>query len=414
MKDNIAKLVEKWKPLLEDSRFTPIDDMRTLQNTAVLLENNDRALAESSTANTPAMASFDPVMMQVVRRSSPVLVAYDLCGVQPMTMPTGVVFAMRARYIDQPAQINHIPGQAGIPASVGEEALFNEADYTYSGTKQGRDGTNPFDGSTYSTGSAMETAVAETSKPADMGLSIEKVTVTAKTRQLRASASIEIRQDLAAVHGMDADAELARILSEELMFETNRELIRTIYTIAKQGSANTGNPGTYDLLANSDGRWLAERAKALWFHIQREANQVGIETRRGKGNVLLCSVDVAALLGIAGIMQYAPGMTGSYTTVDVTGPSYVGNIADIKVYVDPYVTGNGFVVGYRGANSMDAGLFYCPYVSATLFNATDPVTLAPVLGIKSRYALVGNPFAQQGMLLANSNPYFRKTQVLSL
>lgn len=412
--NKVDTLIEKWKPLLENKKFPEIKDKTKLGHMAVLLENQDHALTEAASTNTPAIASYDNVMMDMARRAVPNFLAYDLAGFQPMSMPTGVIFAMRA-HASTPGTVSNTPGVAGTPAVLGDEILFNESVTSFSGAGA-HVGTNPFDGSTYTTGTAMATLTAETSVASEIGIGIEKVTVTAKTRQLRASASIELRQDLAAIHGIDADAELSRILGEELTFATNRELVRTIYTIAKPGSQNTTTPGTYDLTGDADGRWLGERAKALWFHIQREANLVGIQTRRGKGNLVVCDVNTAALLGMSGIMTYAPGMQSmaSFATVDVTGPTLVGTVADMKIYVDPYVTGTGAVVGYRGSNNMDAGLFYAPYVTATLFTATDPVTFAPTLGIKSRYAVVGNPFANSGILTANTNPYFRKFQITGL
>lgn len=406
-------LVEKWAPVIDKDPSLPgIKDPERLAVTAQLLENEDRALTESASVNTAQITSYDPVLMQIVRRSSPQLIAYDVAGLQTMKMPTGVIFAMKANYVMTPAIINMTPGVAGAAAVNGPEALFNEADTSWSGSGP-QIGTNPFDGSTYITGTGQYKDTAETSIAAQMGISIEKVTVEAKTRQLRGSASIELRQDLAAVHGLDADAEMANILSQELLFETNRELIRTIYTAAKVGAQTTFNPGIFDLLIDSDGRWAGERIKGLILQIQRDANQIGIETRRGKGNGVLVSATVGSALALAGVLTYAPGLEEqiNFRTVDVTGPTYVGNLQGIKVYVDPYVTGDGYCVFYKGANPKDAGIFFAPYVLAQMFQAVDSVTFAPALGMKSRYAIVANPFTT---LNANENVYYRKAAVFHI
>jgi hypothetical protein len=417
IQQNVHTLIEKWEPLMEMG--PPIVDQHRRAVTAQLLENQDRALMESTaTSATNTMSGFDPILMSMIRRAVPNMIAYDVCGVQPMTMPTGVIFAMRARYVGNEAVINQTPGTPGTQPVQGNEALYNESNTGFGGDATvAHTGDNPYGTSAYTTGSAMPTGTGETSAFAAMGLSIEKVTVTAKTRQLRATASLELRQDLMSVHGLDADQELTAILSNELLSETNREIIRTIYTVAKQGASNTTTAGTWNALTDSDGRWFGERAKGLMYQIQKEANAIGFDTRRGKGNFIITTADVASALGLAGILVWAPGLADEvdFKTVDVTGPTYVGNVLGLKVYVDPYVTGSGVTVGYKGANPMDAGLFYAPYVAAQLYPATDPTTFAPVLGIKSRYAIATNPFVNaSGVPTVGTNYYYRKFTVTGL
>ena len=336
---------------------------------------------------------------------APKLIAYDVTGVQPMSGPTGLIFALRARYADN----------ADLTAAT--EALHNEADTDWSGAASPvHAGTNPFDGSTYTTGQAMDTATAEgTDRWNQMGVTVEKSSVEAKSRQLRADYSIELAQDLRAIHGLDAENELANILSTEIITEINREVVRLIYGIAVPGASDATTPGTFDLDVDADGRWSVEKFKGLVFQLERDANKIAYQTRRGKGNVIICSADVASALAMAGVLDYAPALQqGSDLDVDVTGTTYAGNFkGKFKVYVDPYVTGEGYVVGYRGSNQYDAGFFYCPYVPLQLVRATNQDSFQPAIGFKTRYGLVSNPFVTNG-LSANQNFYYRKVQVTNI
>ena len=397
--DNAEKqaLLEKWSGALDVDGESPITDPHKRYVTARLLENESQALTEAAN-NTSSVATYDPVLIKMVRRTAPVLIAYDICGVQPMSMPTGLAFAMKTRY------------NAGATTEV--EALFNEADTSHSGTGA-HVGADPFGTASYTTGTALDTTAGESATSwNEMGMTIEKVPVVAKTRQLRSTYSIELAQDLRAVHGMDAESELTNILSNEVVAETNREIVRTIYAVAKPGAQYTTTPGTFDLHTDSDGRWSVERVKGLAIAIEREANAIARDTRRGKGNFIITSSDVASALNLAGVLDYAPALQ-AMTTMDVdnTGVSFTGNFGRFRVYVDPYLDGDGIVVGYKGNHAYDAGLIYSPYVPATLYTTTDPATFQPALGIKSRYAVTANPLTS---MTVNENVYYRKFAVANL
>ena len=457
-------LQDKWAPLLEHEGLDKIADPHRRAVTAVLLENQEKFLQEqnafaqsgsllteaptnaagtggftgSSAAGGP-VAGFDPVLISLIRRSMPNLVAYDLAGVQPMNGPTGLIFAMRSRYTDQS----------------GTEALFDEADTGFSGQNSQRDlgvgapyagatgigstdqvGSNPGllnTGDDYSVGTGMNTGDSETlgevegtSAFAEMAFSIEKVTVTAKSRALKAEYSLELAQDLKAIHGLNAEAELANILSSEILAEINREVIRTIYKTAEQGAAtNVANQGVFDLDVDSNGRWSVEKFKGLLFQIERDANAIAQRTRRGKGNIILCSADVASALTMAGVLDYTPALNANLN-VDDTGNTFAGTLmGKYRVYIDPY-SANGaaaqyYVAGYKGSSPYDAGMFYCPYVPLQMVRAVGENNFQPKIGFKTRYGMVANPFAEGnvsnqglGRLTSNSNRYYRRVQVKNL
>ncbi len=457
---NYQQLTEKWAPLLDHEGSGVIKDNHRRNVTAVLLENQEQMLQEessflseasptnsagtggfsgSSTAAGP-VAGFDPVLISLIRRAMPNLVAYDLAGVQPMSGPTGLIFAMRSRYTNQS----------------GTEALFNEPDTAFSGqdsdqsltggqTDQAagfgtgsQSGSNPAvlnpvgsaTTSAYNVGQGMATGESEALGDAaanafqEMAFSIEKVTVTAKSRALKAEYSLELAQDLKAIHGLNAEAELANILSTEILAEINREVIRSIYKVAEQGATlNTATAGEFDLDVDSNGRWSVEKFKGLLFQIERDANAIAQRTRRGKGNVVLCSADVASALTMAGILDYTPALNANLN-VDDTGNTFAGTLAGkYKVYIDPFAANNAanqyYVVGYKGSSPYDAGMFYCPYVPLQMVRAVGQDTFQPKIGFKTRYGMVANPFAEgttQGMgrLLANSNRYYRRVTVKNL
>jgi hypothetical protein len=455
-------LQEKWAPLLNYEGLDSIKDSHRRAVTAVLLENQERFLREQSSfetagsflAETPAnlvgdggytsgggqtVAGFDPVLISLIRRAMPNLVAYDLAGVQPMTGPTGLIFAMRSRYETQN----------------GREALFDEPDTGFSGQNEGFDlttgntgtgvgmgttgqsGTNPgllnptatATEADYNVGQGMRTDSAEDLGTSgdnfnQMAFSIEKVTVTAKSRALKAEYSLELAQDLKAIHGLNAEAELANILSSEILAEINREVIRTIYKTAEQGAtANTSTAGVFDLDVDSNGRWSVEKFKGLLFQIERDANAIAQRTRRGKGNVIMCSADVASALSMAGVLDYTPALNANLN-VDDTGNTFAGVLmGKWRVYIDPYAANNAaqqyYVVGYKGSSPYDAGLFYCPYVPLQMVRAVGEDTFQPKIGFKTRYGIVANPFAQgtsvgAGALTTNSNRYYRRVQVKNL
>mgnify|MGYP006216545519 FL=1 len=474
------QLQEKWAPLLDYEGLDPIKDSHRRAVTSVLLENQEKFLKEEqafssginlmeaptnsansagaqggfgadSTAAGPT-AGFDPVLISLIRRAMPNLVAYDLAGVQPMSGPTGLIFAMRSRFTNQS----------------GTEALFNEADTAFSGTDANSDttltrpfsdvntgigtvtqaGTNPSalnpvgtastNEAGYTVGQGMPTGDAEsldgTGNDAfnQMAFSIEKVTVTAKSRALKAEYSLELAQDLKAIHGLNAEAELANILSTEILAEINREVIRTIYMTAEQGAvSNTSTAGNFDLDIDSNGRWSVEKFKGLLFQIERDANAIAQRTRRGKGNMILCSADVASALTMAGILDYTPALNTNLN-VDDTGNTFAGTInGKFRVYIDPYsanlsaanaatTSGNQYyVVGYKGTSPYDAGLFYCPYVPLQMVRAVGPDSFQPKIGFKTRYGIVSNPFAEGttqglGRLRINSNRYYRRVAVKNL
>lgn len=418
---NIDKLVAKWAPVLEHASMPSIKDFQKKQDTAVLLENQElalreerQALYEDSPANsagampdTGGVAKFDPVLISLVRRAAPAMIAYDMCGVQPMTQPTGLIFAMKSKYTSQG----------------GTEALFNEADTDFSGK-----GTHAGDGSVAgsTTGTGMTTAEGEalgstTGTPGaafnQMAFSIEKTSVVAQTRALKAEYSVELAQDLKAVHGLNAEAELANILSTEITNEINREIIRTIYNAATVGAAagTVATAGTFDLDVDSNGRWSVEKFKGLLFQIEREANRIYQSTRRGRGNFIVCSADVASALAMAGVLDYAPALSTGLT-VDEASNTFAGVLnGRYKVYVDPFAA-NGtadqfLMVGYKGTSRYDAGAFYCPYVPLQLYRAQDPQTFQPKIAFRTRYGFVANPFTS---LNAGTNTYFRKLIVKNL
>ena len=436
------ELQKKWAPVLEHGELPAIKDKYRRAVTAMILENQQQAMMSDAqqlneitnsagtggfgagaTATGP-VAGFDPILISLVRRSLPNLIAYDVCGVQPMTGPTGLIFAMRSMY-----------GTDRVP-STGTEAFFNEANTVHSGAGVTTDAlTLAADTSTGSknvftsglaTGSAMATATAENLTPLEMGFSIEKVSVTAKSRALKAEYTMELAQDLKAVHGLDAETELSNILSAEILAEINREVIRTIYTSAKVGClVGTTTAGTFDLDTDSNGRWMVEKIKGLAFQLEREANTIAKTTRRGKGNIVICSSDVASAFAMAGLLDYQSALKDQVNlTVDDTGNTFAGTMfGRIKVYIDPYfpasATSEFAVVGYKGSNAYDAGLFYCPYVPLQMVRAVDTNTFQPKIGFKTRYGLVANPFAEgttqgSGVITAMTNNYYRAFKIANI
>ena len=427
-------LQEKWSPILEHSDLPKIEDNYKRAVTAVILENQEKALNEDRAtleeaaplnATGSAISNWDPILISLVRRAMPNLVAYDICGVQPMTGPTGLIFAMKARYNDD----------VDATRDNMSEALFNEARSKYSSEAQttstsvGSDPIgDPFDTSSPSyadtTGSGMSTANAESlgdaagNHFAEMAFTIEKATVTAKSRALKAEYTLELAQDLKAIHGLDAESELANILSSEILAEINREVIRNVNLQAKTGAAATASAGTFNLDVDANGRWSVEKFKGLIFQIEREANVIAKETRRGKGNFILCSSDVASALSMAGVLDYAPALSTSLN-VDDTGNTFAGVLnGKVKVYIDPYAGVDYMTVGYRGSNPYDAGLFYCPYVPLQMVRAVGENTFQPKIGFKTRYGMVSNPFVgatpSDGLASAGSNQYYRKMAVSNI
>ena len=455
---NTDALQEKWAPVLDYEGMDPIKDSHRRAVTAVLLENQEQTLKEEreflseaptnsvgnggyTSSGGQTVAGFDPVLISLIRRAMPNLVAYDLAGVQPMSGPTGLIFAMRSKY----------------QAQSGSEALFDEADTAFAGQSAGFDRTNGMtnaavglgttaqqgsnpgaldptvgvtaDGTTYNVGQGMRTDDAEDLGDGagafnEMAFSIEKITVTAKSRALKAEYSLELAQDLKAIHGLNAEAELANILSTEILAEINREVIRTIYNVAEPGAqANVANGGSFDLDVDSNGRWSVEKFKGLIFQIERDANAIAQRTRRGKGNVIMCSADVASALSMAGVLDYTPALNANLN-VDDTGNTFAGVLlGKYRVYIDPYAANVAaqqyYVVGYKGTSPYDAGLFYCPYVPLQMVRAVGENTFQPKIGFKTRYGLVANPFAEGteqglGRLKVNQNRYYRRVQIKNL
>ena len=436
---------KKWQPVLEHPDLPKIEDSYRRAVTSVILENQERAakednafLSEAAPTNATgsAVANWDPILISLVRRAMPNLIAYDIAGVQPMTGPTGLIFAMRSRYTSQ----------------AGAESFFDEADTDYSGrnaagssvdgySSTAHAGTNPGvlnDGSpgTFTKGTAMTTAAAEAlgdasgNAFAEMAFSIEKSTVTAKSRALKAEYTMELAQDLKAIHGLDAETELANILSAEILAEINREVVRTIYINAEKGAAtNTTTAGIFDLDTDSNGRWSVERFKGLMFQLERDANRIAQRTRRGKGNMIICSADVASALQMAGVLDYTPALNNNLS-VDDTGNTFAGVLnGRFKVYIDPYSANSSatqyYVVGYKGTSPYDAGMFYCPYVPLQMVRAVGQDTFQPKIGFKTRYGLVANPFAETGAQSgaatavndagsANANRYYQRVRVSNL
>jgi len=426
------QLQQKWGAILEHPELPKIEDSYKRQVTAVLLENQEKALREERSSllqETPAnaiqgnngpgsIATYDPILIGLVRRAMPNLMAYDICGVQPMTGPTGLIFAMRAMY-----------GATRNDTDRGAyEALYNEADTDFSGTGT-HSGTisNILATSSYTTGTANSTANMEAAQDYnEMSFAIDKTTVTAKSRALKAEYTVELAQDLKAIHGLDAEAELSNILSQEFMFEINREIVRLIYKVAKVGSPATAAPGTFDLDVDSNGRWSVERFKGLLFNIERDANHIAQDTRRGKGNIIVCSADVASALAMSGVLDYAPALSTSLN-VDDTGNTFAGVLnGRYRVYIDPYTGNLGaasqfYMVGYKGSSPYDAGIFYCPYVPLQMVRAIDPNSFQPKIGFKTRYGLIANPYVSAAngandadSFTANRNQYYRKTRVTNL
>ena len=437
---NYQALVEKWGPVLEHDSFTAITDQHRRSVTATILENTEKALMESgdmsasmssllseaaptnaagadgftsgATATGP-VAGYDPVLISLVRRAMPNLMAYDIAGVQPMTGPTGLIFAMRSKYTNQ----------------AGAEAFFGEANTGFTGDAANPNGTTT-GASAFGdvvTGKGMTTAAAEAlgdgvgSGFAEMAFSIEKVTVAAKSRALKAEYTTELAQDLKAVHGLDAETELANILQSEILVEINRELVRSIYTSAVTGAAGTAAAGTFDLDVDANGRWSVEKFKGLMFQIEQEANAIAKGTRRGKGNMVICSSDVASALQMAGVLDYTPALNSNSLQVDDTGNTFAGVLnGRYKVYIDPYAGANYMVVGYKGSSAFDAGLFYCPYVPLQMVRAVGENSFQPKIGFKTRYGMVANPFARgsaaanDGAITNNTNQYYRRVLVSNL
>ena len=431
---NSEQLQKKWAPILEHKDLPKIKDAYRKSITAVILENQEKALREersqsqfqsinetaanATTGGTGNMANWDPILISLVRRSMPNLIAYDICGVQPMSGPTGLIFAMKSKYTTQG----------------GTEALFNEAASGFSGTRTqaGRSSSLPdvtggsgadsdgvqdsFDvgrGLATTAGEALGTGSSGAGNFSAMAFSIEKATVTAKTRALKAEYTMELAQDLKAVHGLDAESELANILSAEILAELNREIVRTINVKAILGAKQTGIavPGTFNLYSDADGRWSVEKYRGLLVQIDREANNIAKSTRRGKGNFVICSSDVATALAASGTLDYAPALSTDLQ-VDDTGNTFAGVLnGRIKVYIDPYATDDYVTVGYRGSNPYDAGMFYCPYVPLTMVRAVGQSDFQPRIGFKTRYGLVANPFAEANPVndvgTDRSNAYFR-------
>jgi len=452
---NAEHLQEKWAPILNHEGLGGINDAHKRMVTAVLLENQERTireekefLSEAPTNSTgSSIDNFDPVLISLIRRAMPNLVAYDLAGVQPMNGPTGLIFAMRSRFSTQG----------------GTEALFDEADTGFSNSGIGSAtpyvagqeanvglgitgvqaaGSNPSNPGllsptaqtqgAYGVGQGMDTSMSESLGDGqtfnEMAFSIEKVTVTAKSRALKAEYSLELAQDLKAIHGLNAEAELANILSTEILAEINREVIRTIYKVAEPGAqANVATAGTFDLDVDSNGRWSVEKFKGLIFQIERDANAIAQRTRRGKGNMILCSADVASALTMAGVLDYTPALNANLN-VDDTGNTFAGVLAGkYKVYIDPYSANVSadqyYVAGYKGSSPYDAGLFYCPYVPLQMVRAVGENTFQPKIGFKTRYGIVSNPFADgkrtgevnnSGRLETNANRYYRRVKVQNL
>ena len=431
------ELSEKWKPVMEHDALPEIKDAYRRDVTLRLLENQEKFLneaaptnsmgASSSTAGSGAIDTWDPILMGLVRRSMPQMIAYDICGVQPMTGPTGLIFAMKANYTNQSG------GEAFGATGTGADEAHTE--HSGTGTHTTTDSTNnPFSANdSWKTGLGMGTSAAEAlgdgAGPhfAEMAFTIEKTSVTAKSRALKAEYSTELAQDLKAVHGLDAEAELSNILSTEILAEINREIVRRVLTVAKLGALNnTTTDGTFDLDTDSNGRWSVEKFKGLHFQIERDANVIATETRRGRGNIIIASADVVAALSMTGSLDTGGAIAGGTVSDDgITGNTFVGTLnGKYKVYVDPYyaATDQEFIcVGYKGSSPYDAGIFYCPYVPLQMVRATGEQTFQPKIGFKTRYGLVSNPFVEasagtpdESTLTANVNQYYRKFKVANL
>ena len=453
----------KWQPVLDHPDLPKINDSYKRAVTSVVLENQEKSLKEDAqfmseaapaNATGSSIQNWNPILISLVRRAMPNLIAYDICGVQPMSGPTGLIFAMRSRFSSQS----------------GTEALFNEADSDFSGRNAAGSSTNtgfsqtaqsgenpavlndapiPGAGPNYTTGTGMTTAAAEAlgdasgNAFAEMAFSIEKPTVTAKSRALKAEYTMELAQDLKAIHGLDAETELSNILSAEILAEINREVVRSVYRGAEVGAAdndnsdaaiNTTTAGIFDLDTDSNGRWSVERFKGLMFQVERDANVIAQRTRRGKGNIIICSSDVASALQMAGVLDYTPALNNNLN-VDDTGNTFAGVLnGKYRVYIDPYAANLAsnaspakqyYVVGYKGTSPYDAGIFYCPYVPLQMVRAVGQDSFQPKIGFKTRYGLVANPFAgsdvtgtgsitADGLTALSSNRYYRRVQVTNI
>jgi hypothetical protein len=451
------EIQNKWAPVLDHDALGVIKDQHRRSVTAVMLENTEKALMESSahggyqtltettsslpvnfmgssssTVGAGGIDTFDPVLISLVRRAMPNLIAYDICGVQPMTGPTGLIFAMRSRYANQTGgetfynEVNTaFTGAGGL---TGVDA--NNFGLGQKGTIPGATNTSPLTATnTYNTGAGMSRSAGEAlgvdsgNTFPQMAFTIEKVTVTANTRALKAEYTMELAQDLKAIHGLDAETELANILSTEILAEINREVVRTINITAVAGAQeNTTTAGVFDLDTDSNGRWSVEKFKGLMFQLEREANQIAKQTRRGKGNIVICSSDVASALQMAGVLDYAPALNANNLQVDDTGSTFAGVLnGRLRVYIDPYaIGGNYLTVGYKGSSAFDAGLFYCPYVPLQMVRAVDQSTFQPKIGFKTRYGMVANPFAEGADVgsgrtnTINTNKYYRRIIVNNL
>ena len=422
------RLIEKWAPVLNEESAGTITDHHKKAVTAAVLENQEIALREEGLISeaapgnaTTSVANWNPVLIALVRRAMPNLMAYDVCGVQPMSGPTGLIFAMKSRY--------------GGGNTANREALFNEAETQFSGDSAGTHDSDNASGLNVTnldsdstaddarltalaaggmtTGEAEKLGSTGESSFREMGFTIEKATVTAKSRALKAEYSLELAQDLKAIHGLDAETELANILSTEILAEINREVIRTINSQAKTGAlqSNTAINGIFNVQTDADGRWSVEKFKGLILQIERECNQIAIETRRGKGNFLICSSDVASALAAAGMLDYTPALSTNLN-VDDTGNTFAGVLnGRTRVYIDPYASANYVTVGYKGTNPYDAGIFYCPYVPLTMVRAVGEDTFQPKIGFKTRYGMVSNPFVgatpANGLAAVKTNQYYR-------
>ena len=468
---NSSQLQKKWAPLLEAEGLDNIKDSHRRAVTAQLLENQERFLREDraflaeappttslgnggGTAAAPGfggdaasagpVAGFDPVLISLIRRAMPNLVAYDLAGVQPMNGPTGLIFAMRSRYDNQNGTEAFFNEPDSAFSAQDSDASLSQGDYALGIADDGssvgfgttaQNGTNPSilnggAGREYNVGQGFDAQALERLGDAtgndfrEMSFSIEKVTVAARSRALKAEYSLELAQDLKAIHGLDAEAELANILSTEILAEINREIIRTIYKVARPGAqTNTATPGAFDLDVDSNGRWMVEKFKGMMFQLERDANAIAQETRRGKGNIILCSADVASALAAAGQLDYTPALSANLT-VDDTGNTFAGTLnGRFKVYIDPFAANLSvdqyYVMGYKGSSPYDAGLFYCPYVPLQMVRAVGQDTFQPKIGFKTRYGMVSNPYAEGttqglGRITAGSNRYYRRVKVQNL
>jgi Major capsid protein Gp23 len=435
----------KWGAILEHPELPKIKDSHKRATIAQLLENTERALMEEAgqggqtsllsetsgalaTSIAGGVQNYDPVLISLVRRAMPNLIAYDICGVQPMTGPTGLIFALRPQY-DSQSGANAFYYEANTGQSTyGKAAVGNAVIGNTGGNWGGIYGVNTAtvvsgDSNTYNFASGANTAQGEalgSTSNVDfnqMAFSIDKVTVTAKTRALKAEYTIELAQDLKAIHGLDAETELSTILSAEILAEINREIVRTINLTATAGAAATTTAGTFDLDIDSNGRWSVEKFKGLMFQVEREANEIAKSTRRGKGNIIICSSDVASALQMAGVLDYAPALNSNNLEVDDTGNTFAGVLnGRMRVYIDPYAAGNYMTIGYKGSSAFDAGLFYCPYVPLQMVRAVGQDTFQPKIGFKTRYGVVANPFSRgatgsDGTLVQNVNVYYRRVLV---